>query len=250
MEQKRNTRRKTIASLLVGASFVFLALNAIGQPNGGNPREVVSIAGLVVEAGSMQPIEGARVVCSKSNNVAVTDKRGYYIIQLAPNRGEFQFSLRIEKDGYKTLSDKEHWGNFSNKEIETRYSKSLIYVSLGKNDGPGKIFVLPETAGETSDALGYENVLAAFELVKDNQQRASKIDSLKKNNQLVFLEVSSEYYIVSRGGHVRISSAEVDGKLIKAKELNARLKRSGIRSLSTAENGSAYKAVITTRAGS
>ena len=110
-------------------------------------------------------------------------------------------------------------------------------------------------AGTTANALDYENVLSGFTAIRERLQNSpdDKIDSLKKNNQLVLLQHQDQCYVVNNGGYVAINSLEdivlVDRIPMKAKELNDRLKRSNIKSLSTAENGSAYKAVITTRSG-
>jgi hypothetical protein len=247
-----------MASLLLGASFLLLTrftATAQNTQHVNSQAVVITIAGIVVDAASLQPVEGARVVCDKNNTVAITDKRGFYTIQLSAEKGEFQFKLKVEKDGYKVIFDQEHWGDLSEKKTAAGYSRSLLYFGMRKKADKDNNFVLPLKAGKTTDALDYEAVLSGLTIIKENRQSffANKIDSLKKNNQLVLLQYGDKFYMVSNGGYVAIGSIEdvvlVDRLPVKAKELNDRLKRSNIKSLSPAESGSSYKAIITTRPG-
>jgi len=103
-----------IAALTLAVSVVGLLSGCGGGGGGGgNGGTVVRIAGFVIDAGTLQPIAGARVVVVETSSQAVaelmepaaslettTDANGYFELSGVPSGS----TLKITKQGYSTLT--------------------------------------------------------------------------------------------------------------------------------------------------
>lgn len=140
-------------------------------------EDKVSIAGLVVDAATRQPLADVRLYCKEKNVEATTDANGYYLLQLPFGNEELRFTLQVTKPGYRALHQTEHWGNFTSEQIFTRYGHSFEFFGLGKN---GKSF--SALGGNAADiqGLNYEQAKKFFEKVNGDGgvDDAIKIDTI------------------------------------------------------------------------
>jgi len=119
----------------------------------------VSIAGLIVDASTRQPLAGATIYCKERNVKTVTDANGYYLLQIPFTREELQFSLLVQKQGYTPIHQREHWADFSIKENFKVYGHVFEFFGLDK-----KQFGFSAIGGNANnlDGLNYENTKAIF----------------------------------------------------------------------------------------
>ncbi|KKN63375.1 hypothetical protein LCGC14_0502600 [marine sediment metagenome] len=82
----------------------------------------VELAGLILDSETLKPIENVEIYSSNGKILSKTDPRGYYRIQFDElGQGEIKFEFSLHKDGYKTLEQREHWGNLKGKIAFTNY---------------------------------------------------------------------------------------------------------------------------------
>lgn len=123
-------------------------------------EDKVSIAGLVVDASTRQPLAGAQLYCKEKNTSATTDANGYYLLQLPFDNKELRFTLQVSSVGYPSILQTEHWGNFTQQQTFTKYGHSFEFFGLSKkNTG------FAELGGNASslEELNYENTKRQFE---------------------------------------------------------------------------------------
>ncbi|MGG9963620.1 M56 family metallopeptidase [Ferruginibacter sp. SUN106] len=99
--------------------------------------KTVAVAGLVVDAKTLQPLADAGIYCKEKNISIRTDAKGYYLLQLPFENKELEFTLQITKEGYQPFQQTEHWGNFTQDYIYNRYSKSIEHFGLSKSSDKG-----------------------------------------------------------------------------------------------------------------
>ena len=157
-----------------------------------NSQQKVSIAGLVVDASTRQPLANATVYCSEKNVQVQTDSRGYYLLQLLCDNKELQFSLQVSKDGYTSLLQQEHWGNFSSDHIFKLYGHTFEFFGLDKKS-PGFSAIGGNAA--SVEQLGYDQARQLFETIPKqmNNSLSSKLDTVPgvttPNNKGYFIDI-------------------------------------------------------------
>lgn len=122
----------------------------------------VSIAGLVVDAATQQPIANATVYCDEKKVSTQTDANGYYLMQLPFENKELQFSLVVAKAGYTSLHQQEHWGNFTSDHIFNLYGHTFEFFGLDKNK-PG--FSAIGGNASSLEGLNYDRAKELFEKI-------------------------------------------------------------------------------------
>jgi hypothetical protein len=170
MNKTKSAKRQLIRLLfLLPATAVLLLAfrskwNAAGKTNAND--KTVAVAGLVVDAKTLQPLANAAIYCKEKNISLTTDGKGYYLLQLPVEDKPLHFTLQITKDGYQPFHQTENWGNFSEEHTYDRFSKSIEYFGLSKN-GKGGFSSLNHA--DNIAAITYEAVAQKFPEVFNKQ---------------------------------------------------------------------------------
>jgi len=135
----------------------------------------VSIAGMVVDMATMQPIADAAVFCSEKNATAVTDKNGYYFLQLIYENKPLQFTLQVTKKGYSPLVQTENWGNFYEEDVRKLYSNSIELFGLGKASQHRNGFSFLANNVAAKPGLNYDAVLLKLNEFKKSKENSKAL---------------------------------------------------------------------------
>lgn len=204
----------------------------------------IGLAGLVVNAQTLSPIESAKIYDTENNLLGTTNKNGYYNITIKYNKsGEIYFKLKIVKEGFKAFVQNEHWGNL------TDGTKHIMYFGLRAFNSDAETFATFANSSNNSD-LGYDNVFANFHKVKEQKEFNDKLANAKAGNQNVLITIDGKFYMVDSSGWIQIDSDKdlisIDGKqVLAADKLNATIKRKDIKGMTPIEGKGAKFAVYT-----
>jgi len=110
---------KSITSLKNGISYAVPLIFLISffsfknRNSTNNTARNIHLAGLVVDASTLEPVSSAKIYSSDEKLLGKTNDEGYYNINFqANNEGQIEFVLKIKKNNYKPFKDKEKWGDF------------------------------------------------------------------------------------------------------------------------------------------
>jgi len=192
-------------------------------------NNTVTIAGIVTDAATMQPIQDAVISTTLSNTTTNSDKNGYYQLEIAVDKYPLQFDFSINKEGFQL--NKTGLG-FSRESS----SSSVVMVGLTKqsNSEQGFVHAYPSNGEET---LSYNSVEKRFTELVVTQQHARKLQQLMAGNEQVYFDIDGEKYIIGSTGNsssLSTSSVEIylNDKKITPADLNNQYKRSQIISIS------------------
>lgn len=161
MNKTKSAKRQLIRLLflLPATAVLLLAFRSKWNTTAKNTaaEKTVAVAGLVVDAQTMQPIANAALYCKERNISLNTDERGYYLLQLPVENKPLHFTLQVTKEGYQSFHQTENWGNFSEPQTYDRFSKSIEYFGLSKS-GQGSFSSLNHAADIAG--VSYEAVAA------------------------------------------------------------------------------------------
>lgn len=186
-------------------------------------EDKVSIAGLVVDASTRQPLAGATLYCKEKNVSSITDENGYYLLQLPFTNQELQFTLQVSKDGYAGVHQTEHWGNFTNEQIFSKYGHTYEFFGLDKTkQGFAAI------GGNASDlkGLNYDVTKKLFEKMQGDQSAVKSIfkDTVPGNKERLFAgETNSKGYmidIITRNDKTEVVVRDKNRKMVKRIPIN------------------------------
>lgn len=137
--------------------------------------KTVSVAGLVVDASSMQPLDHATIYCREKNITAVTDERGYYLMELPYENKPLQFTLQVSRKGYSGLYQTENWGNFYEDHIRSLYGNTIELFGLTKTAMGNRGF--STLAGNVPDkkGLNYDYIVTRLDQLKKDMKYNSVI---------------------------------------------------------------------------
>ncbi|WP_282117825.1 M56 family metallopeptidase [Maribacter aquivivus] len=205
---------------------------------------VIKLAGLVVDSETLEPLANAEIKDVNGALLTTTDIKGYYSIELNNgSQGEINFNLTVKKDGYKSLLQKEHWGNVQS-EITSSY-----FFGLQKNNGATTEFSKLFTR---NDNLDYASVVKNKSIIESERLFNSKLEVAKNGNTNCIIEVNEAPYLVDATSWIKLNStndiiAVNDKENIPASKLNGYINRNNIKAMSPLENyDTAQFAVYTT----
>lgn len=234
MRKLKNIKSGLIMLLLMFVS-VFSA-TAIKTPN----LRVISIAGLVVNAQTLSPIQSAKLYDSAEHLLGQTDKNGYFNIVINyVKTGAINFKLKIIKQNYYVFLQHENWADIH------ANTKNIMYFGLQENsDNKAKLFSSFSNTSLNSSDLSFQNVYGNFSKVREQREFDNKLEKAKVDNENVYLEVESNYYIVDQNGWIKISSGNdlisVDKKhIVKANQLNSFIKRKNVKGMTPLDSDEA-----------
>lgn len=204
----------------------------------------IQLAGLVVNAQTLAPVESAKIYDEENNELGTTDKNGYYKITISYTKsGELDFKLKIIKQGFKTFLQHEHWGNLSDN------TSHIMYFGLTTANSNAETFATFANSSNNND-LSYDNVSANFSKVREQSEFNSKLKNAKAGNENVFIQVDGKFYIVDSSGWIQVNSASDlvsvnNEQVLKADHLNAAIKRKDIKWMTPLDSKEAKFAIYT-----
>jgi len=193
----------------------------------------ITLAGIVVDAATMQPMASVDIDDAKGRNFGHTDKSGYFNIAFEYRQiGEIKFDLRIKKAGYKLFTQKEHWGDLPDGICD------LFYFGLQKNHSNARPFSVLGKNTMDKKALAYNLVLTGFGKVREQKAFDNDLEKAKKGNDNVLVKVNDKFYVVDDSGWIGVASdkdmVSIDNKKpVPASQLNKIIKRKKIHSMTT-----------------
>lgn len=233
-------RFNLIFLLLIFTSSISFSLDGIS-----NIRNI-NIAGLIVDAQTLSPLENAKIYDADNNLLGTTDQHGYFKIKINYVKlGSINFKLKIVKKGQKVLYDHENWSDFQND------TKNMMYFGLVNSKSKVQSFA---TIGDTSfigKKLDYDCVIAGFDKIKKQHQFENQLAKAKVGNQKVFMQVAGQFYLVDDNGWIKLNTNTdtvfIDQKTkFPANQLNKIIKRKAVKSM-TPLNAEGNKFAIYTR---
>ncbi len=215
-------------TLIAIGSIVLLNIKTVDAQTKSERVRHVEIASLVMDAQTLQPLAEVIVYGEKGQQLAVTNSSGYFRVTLTQlGEGEIKFNLKIEKEGYGSVVQHEHWGDLSTN------SKAVYYIGLNHNKSRNNSFSEMETI--ISD-LSFESVSENFKSASKDIMLEQKIETAKRKNDNVFFEIDNSYYLVNDYGWIKLNAKDdkilmAGGKVIAADQLNAVVKRKNIKGM-------------------
>ena len=203
---------------------------------------IVELAGLVVDAKTLSPLDAAEIFDANNTLLGTTDDKGYYLVKINCNSAsELNFKFSVRKRGYHTINQHEHWA-------DVNYAKGVMYFGLKPGGSNAKAF---SVFGENKNEQDYQAVLRNFDKVKDLQKFNADLETAKAGNEDVLVHVNNKPYLVDSTGWILLYTdtdmVSIDNKqILPANELNTKVKRKQIKSMTTVA-ASDKKFVIYTR---
>jgi hypothetical protein len=206
-------------------------------------KRSIYLTGIVMDANNLKPLNAAKIFDENNHFLGTTNENGFFdLIVSTQDKGEIHFELKIKKDGYETFSQKEHWGDLS-ENMHASYYFGIKNKALPSGKSFGELVM-------TEKGQNYTEVLKAFESVNDKLNFEKRIELAKANNQKVWFEIATKYYIISSTGWIEIPSEDTkvlinNEKSILAKDLNSEIKRNSIKHMTTLSNSENKVALFT-----
>jgi len=233
-----------IAKLAIATMLIILSFSSLFASIRHFDARNIELAGLVVNAQTLSPVESAKIYDEENNELGTTDKNGYYKITISyAKSGELDFKLRIIKQGFKTFFQHEHWGNLPD---DTRH---IMYFGMQASNSKAETFATFANSLNNND-LSYDNVSGNFGKVREQRAFNSKLENAKAGNENVFIQVDGKFYIVDSNGWIQVNSAidlvSLNNELVlKADQLNAAIKRKDIKWMTPLDSKEAKFAIYT-----
>ncbi|WP_086978943.1 hypothetical protein [Elizabethkingia miricola] len=185
----------------------------------------MELAGIVVDSQSLSPIEKVSILDNNNKKIGETDSNGYFKVKFTVNKtGEVLFKIKLEKNGYKSFTQNDHWSNLANP------SGSFCF-GMKKNNTEGEAF--SKILGRN---LTYTYAKASVEQIKENRKADGIVNSAKKGNDNLILTINGEKYLVTNFNYFKQGSKDkyimVNDIIQPIEGLNNTLKRSNIKNLS------------------
>jgi hypothetical protein len=232
-----------IRSALIIA-FIISSFSVAFATKTNSTDRTIELAGLVVNAKDLSPVEAAKIYDADNNLLGSTDKNGYYHIHFGYSKtGELYFKLKIVKDGFQSFTQSEHWGNLND-------PKNVMYFGLRANHAAAGSFAsFADNRSSVSD-LSYSNVLNHFSKVRGEKEFNDQLADAKAGNEKVLVLISGKFYIVDNNGWIQINSDKDailinDKQVLVADQLNANIKRKDVKWMSPVDSKQAKFAIHT-----
>ena len=194
---------------------------------------IVNISGLILDSKTLVPVSEATVYDEQNKTLGVTDANGFFTTRLnLTTDKEINFTLIVKKAGYRMYTQTEHWANLGANISITYYFGMQTTMGSSK---PFSEFVMNENSGS------YDEVKKGFDKVKVKIDFDNKIEQAKIGNDNLFFEIDKNYYLISKTGWLKLTSASdtvlINGnKSTIAKEINSSVKRSNVKSMTSSQN--------------
>ena len=176
--KKRIVMMNKIKSARVhGARFLFvlplLAVSLLAFRSYHGDAKTVWLAGIVIDAQTKQPLQGATVSLSGTLLSVHPDKNGYYEIEIPYENKPLSFQLDISHNGYQAIHQTENWGNFYEQGVNSQYRYSFEFFGMSKT-GDG-FSVLSKSVANRQDLNGQRARDLLDALLKEQQHQGVRI---------------------------------------------------------------------------
>lgn len=194
---------------------------------------VLNVAGLIVDSKSLLPLENSKIFDEKGTLIAKTDAKGYFKGKVnCAKEGPISFTMRIEKNGYSSFTQKENWGD-----LHGTINNIYYFVIKKENDNDRSFSKLISNKKDIS----YDAVSLGFKDIVAQVSFQNTIESVKKGNDAVYFKIGDEYYLISNTGWLKLNSpndnVSINGeKIVVASEINTILSRDIIKIMSTSDS--------------
>lgn len=185
----------------------------------------MELAGIVVDSQSLSPLGKVTILDNNNKKIGETDTNGYFKVKFAVNKtGEVVFKIKLEKSGYQSFTQNDHWSNLENP------SGSFCF-GMKKNNTNGESF--SKILGRN---LTYTYAKAGMEQIKENRKADEIVNSAKQGNDHLILNINGEKYLVTNFNYFKLGSRDmyimINNIIEPIEGLNNKLKRSNIKNLS------------------
>ncbi|KUG12093.1 hypothetical protein BAZ12_12370 [Elizabethkingia miricola] len=185
----------------------------------------MELAGIVVDSQSLSPIEKVSIFDNNNKKIGETDSKGYFRVKFPVNEtGEVLFKLKLEKKGYESFIQNDHWGNYDN-------PSGSFYFGMKKDNTESTGF-----SKITGKGLNYAGIKAGLDHLKAGRAMQDIINSAKNGNENLILTINGEKYLVTNFNYFKLGSKDkyimVNDIIQPIDGLNKTLKRSNIKNLS------------------
>lgn len=203
----------------------------------------VHIAGIITDASSFSPIDNAKVYDDKGLVIANTDAKGYFKGTFSiVDKGEVRFRIKIEKKGYSSFIQTEHWADSGNS------VSGIYYIGMKAVKSTSGIKAFSEMRQGRN--LSYDGMYEGLQPVKDKIRMENMLEAAKADNQDILFTVNGSYYLMSDTGWLKINSPDelvsIDGQQpMKASAINPLLKRKQIRRMTSSGSGALFYELYT-----
>jgi|GEM_PF-1223087 len=195
----------------------------------------VHLTGLVVDAATLEPVKAANIYSQDKKLLGKTNNDGYYDINFEVNgNGQIEFALHIEKDQYKTFTDKERWADIPGK------VSFVLYFGISKSNSDASTFSR-FSQDKVDGRMNYEEALKGFGSVRAEKKFEDQLSDLKKGNENSLFKISNHFYLVSNTGWIKIGSdtdpvSLNNKKVVLANQLNSHIKRADIKGMTPVDS--------------
>ena len=221
-----------ITLLVLNRPFSAIAQEATISSASNDIRNI-EIGGLVLDADSLMPIEGATIYDKGYGVLAKTDEDGYFRANLdyAKTKGGIYFGFNVGKEGYLTSNQEENWG------IQDSKISAVYYIGINKKNSKSDSFSeLILNANDSSKNSIRSDFKDIADSIKERREFDKKVEIAKRGNEDVFISIDENFYIVNETGLIELNSKDdlvsIDGKRsISASNLNSLVKRKEIKGM-------------------
>ncbi|MFT3822329.1 MAG: M56 family metallopeptidase [Chitinophagaceae bacterium] len=245
MNKIRSARVNAIRFLFALPLLMVLLLafrNVIADSDSNGQGQEIIIAGLVLDAASMQPLGNVKVISGTLQTTS--DEHGYYKLRLKNIAFPLKLNVAFRKDGYETMVST---GSISGKP-KGNVLGAIDYIGLAKkNSANPNSFVWSSVKKSIKDNdITYADIMTDFSVSQKNMVKGKKVWTLAANSQKSYWVQEGSTYVFSE----KMSSASVDevtdivfvdGKRMTGEEVNATIPRNSVRGVGAIEKADALK---------
>ena len=202
----------------------------------------INIAGIVIDAKTLEPIKEAKIYDANDKVLTTTNKDGYFKTNIEYFKaGEIEFTFGIEKEGYFYFEQKEHWGDLGNK------MNASYYIGLQHKHLEAEAF---SKLISISGNISYKSIKKNFTTIKKRADFNNKVAIAKKGNDKVFFEIDTNFYLINDTGWIKIYAKDnlisINGeKNVPANKINALIKRKDIIKMTPTDSQKASFVIFT-----
>jgi hypothetical protein len=229
--------RLLITLIIIFSAFSFASKKKVGIRN-------IDLAGLVVNAQTLSPIESAKIYDSDGKLLGTTDKNGYYNVRISYGKsGEMYFKVKIVKEGFHDFVQNEHWGDLGD-------TRKIMYFGLKASHSNVSSFSTFGDSGSNSNDLSYDGVISHFDKVKAQKDFNDKLENVKAGNEDVLVQIDGSFYIVDNSGWIKLNTDKDlvsvdDRQMLTADKLNSSIKRKDVKWMTPLDKKGAKFAIYT-----
>lgn len=229
------------------AAVLLLAFRNVANDNIADQKEQVTLTGLVVQAGTYQPLKGVRIVETISGSETVTNENGFYTITLFKVAFPLRTEVNFEKEGFGHVN--------SSATIKSNQETPVALIDIvnlepvakkGEMKGYSTQSVIFNKAAEINTPPTYQDVLQLFEKNKTDWTAEVKLQQLSQNTSKPYWVIDGKTFVVSgKGSMASVDEVTdivyVDGRRSTGEQVNQAINKNNIKGLGAMDKSVALK---------